>query len=98
MKQITKKAYDVIIIGAGPAGGQCARELANKSCHVLLVEKSKDFSVNSYSSGGAPLEILENYSLPTSTVGSYWNKMHIHSSQDCYTWSAPKPMGVILDF
>ena len=41
-----KMSYDVIVIGAGPAGGQCARELAEKGKKVLLVDKAKNFAIN----------------------------------------------------
>ena len=32
-------AYDVVVIGAGPSGSLCARNLAARGYHVLLVEK-----------------------------------------------------------
>ena len=35
------KSFDVIIIGAGPAGLQCAKTLAGSRKNVLLVEKNK---------------------------------------------------------
>ena len=31
--------YDVIVIGAGPAGCSAAARLAQKGCYVLLAEK-----------------------------------------------------------
>ncbi len=34
-----RKKYDVVVIGAGPAGSLCARNLARKGYTVLLVEK-----------------------------------------------------------
>jgi len=37
---------DAIVVGAGPAGLMCARELARKGCRVLLVER------NNYLGGG----------------------------------------------
>jgi flavin-dependent dehydrogenase len=36
-----KNHYDVIIIGAGPAGLECARTLMNSDLKVLVLEKSK---------------------------------------------------------
>src|SRR3954468_5331204 len=32
-------AYDVVVIGAGPSGSLCARNLAARGYHVLLAEK-----------------------------------------------------------
>ncbi len=36
-----KNKYDVIILGAGPAGLKCAEELKNTNLSVLLIEKNK---------------------------------------------------------
>ena len=33
--------YDVIVVGAGPAGSTAAKVLAEKGLHVLLVERHK---------------------------------------------------------
>ncbi len=33
--------YDVIVVGAGPAGGMCAYELSKRKLSVLLIEKEK---------------------------------------------------------
>lgn len=90
--------YDAVIIGAGPAGGQCARELSAKGKKILLVEKAKDFAVNNYSSGGAPAELLKDYALPSSIVGSLWHKIALHTSTRKHEWEDPAYPGVVLDF
>ena len=90
--------YDVIIVGAGPAGGQCARTLSALGKKVLLVERNKDFSVNNFSSAGAPLEIMEAFNLPANIVGTSWNRLAIHSSFNQAVWTSSKWMGVVLDF
>lgn len=40
-----KKAYDVIIVGAGPAGSVAAREIAEAGLDVLLIEKDREVGV-----------------------------------------------------
>jgi digeranylgeranylglycerophospholipid reductase len=90
--------YDVLIVGAGPAGGQCARELSQEGFKVLLVEKAKSFLENNYSSGGAPLEFMSNFNLPESIVGTYWSTLRIESTHAKAIWTAPSPFGPIVDF
>lgn len=90
--------YDVVIVGAGPAGGQCARELATAGKKVLLAERSHDFTVNSYSSAGSTNEIMEMFHLPESIIGSNWNKIKMFSSHQTHIWEESDRRGVILDF
>lgn len=90
--------YDVIVIGAGPAGGQCARELCLRGHKVLLAEKHKDFSVNSYSSAGAPNSIMSEFQLPETIVGSDWNRIAIYSSKESRVWEGKQRGGVVMDF
>jgi digeranylgeranylglycerophospholipid reductase len=92
------KDYDVIIIGAGPAGGECARRLSQQGASVLLAEKNADFSVNSYSSAGAPNEILEQFRLPEKVVGTRWHSLNIHSSNKHQKFTSSSPRGVVMDF
>ena len=92
------ESYDAIVVGAGPAGGQCARELAKSGKKVLLAERNRDFSVNNYSSAGAPLEIMAMFHLPESVVSASWNKIMMHSSHKSQVWEAPERKGVIMDF
>ena len=42
MRMQPVKTYDVIIIGAGPAGIFTALELADKGYSILMVEKGQD--------------------------------------------------------
>jgi flavin-dependent dehydrogenase len=90
--------YDVVIVGAGPAGGQCARELSAKGKKVLLVDKCRDFSENNYSSGAAPQDLLSTYNLPDTIVGSFWNQFNIQSTHSQAFWESNRPLGPVVQF
>jgi digeranylgeranylglycerophospholipid reductase len=90
--------FDVVVVGAGPAGGHCARKLAQKGYRVLLMERYKDFETNSFSSSGTPNETLSRYDLPDSIVGSYWNEISIVTSNQTGTWRSSSIQGTVLDF
>ncbi len=90
--------FDVVVVGGGPAGGQCARSLAKAGRSVLLVERHKDFAINSFSSAGTPLETLSQYDLPDSVVGTYWNRFVVVTSHQQGEWKTPAAIGAVLDF
>lgn len=58
--------YDVVIIGAGPAGAFAAHLLAPRSLNILLVDKSEfpRAKVCGCCINNAALDLLNNYSLP----------------------------------
>ena len=90
--------FDVVVVGAGPAGGHCARKLSQLGHRVLLIERYKDFNVNSFSSSGTPNETLTKYQIPESVVGSFWNEISIVTSNQTGKWRSPKIQGSVLDF
>ncbi|HVE13127.1 MAG TPA: NAD(P)/FAD-dependent oxidoreductase [Elusimicrobiota bacterium] len=91
-------AYDVAVIGAGPAGGHCARLLARAGRKVLLVDRLGSLRDNDFSSGGTTLETLKEFGIPERLVGSYWNGITIHSTRESSAWTAPSSLGAVLDF
>lgn len=90
--------FDVVVVGAGPAGGHCARKLSQLGHRVLLIERYKNFNVNSFSSSGTPNETLAKYQIPESVVGSFWNKIFIVTSNQIGTWRSSQIQGSVLDF
>lgn len=90
--------YDAIVVGAGPAGGACARELSAAGRKVLLVEKAKDFFANDFSSGGSTLETLKTFDLPETVVGAFCKQVKIAASDDCHLWRSTDPIAIVFDF
>lgn len=90
--------YDVVVIGGGPAGGQCARKLAMSGVNVLLVERYKSFEDNNFSSAGMLYETVKDFGIPKHVVGAYWNRIIIESSTKTYEWKGDEDKGAVLDF
>ncbi|MEZ2319289.1 MAG: NAD(P)/FAD-dependent oxidoreductase [Microcoleus sp.] len=95
---MTLKSFDIVIVGAGPAGGHCARILAKSGRQLLLVEQNDNFNKNDFSSAATPLETLSKFDLPESVIGSFWQKITIQTSKVSQTWESPKSLGVVLNF
>ncbi len=90
--------YDVVIVGAGPAGGAAARSLSKSGFKTLLLEKEKSFAANDFSSGGAPIEILSDFQLPETVVGAYCREIRISATQATHVWRDDAPTALVLDF
>lgn len=92
------KKYDVIIVGAGPAGGQAARNLAKKGYKVLLTDRIKEYQQNNFSSAGMTLDPMSEFDLPEKVIGTYWKGITIQCSKNKYHWQSKNKKGVVLDF
>lgn len=90
--------FEVVIIGAGPAGCQCARTLAESNYKVLLVEQHENFEQNNFSSAATPLKTLEQFNLPETVVGSFWQKITVVTNKISRDWDFPEKLGVVLNF
>ena len=56
--------YDVVIVGAGLAGLQCARLLAERGTHVLLVDRKSSLDQSIHTTGIFVRRTLEDFALP----------------------------------
>ncbi len=63
------KRYDVIVIGAGLAGLQCARLLALKGAHVLLADRKLSLAEAVHTTGIFVRRTLEDFDFPQNCLG-----------------------------
>lgn len=90
--------FDVVIAGAGPAGGHLARLLAGRGRSVLVVDAIPDWQHNPFSSAGLPLDALDRWGLPQSLVKARWRGLEIVSTAERGFWEGDRDQGAVLDF
>jgi flavin-dependent dehydrogenase len=90
---------EVLVVGAGPAGGDLARCLARGGIDVVLVDQLADLSEAAFSSAALPLEALDRYGLPAEVVASRWSRWQLIGPDATQrTWCADGTLGVVLEF
>jgi len=89
----------VLVVGAGPAGGDLARRLALQGVDVVLIDRLTDLSRSAFSSAALPIASMEAFGLPADVVGSRWRQWQlIGPGATTRSWASPQPLGVVLDF
>ncbi len=73
--------YDVVVVGAGPAGATAAKVLAEKGVHVLLLDK-ENLPRDKPCGGGLPARVLKRfpYLEQHGLIDSYSTSIVIHSA------------------
>jgi flavin-dependent dehydrogenase len=73
------KQYDVVIIGAGLAGLQCARLLGNQGLNVLLVDRKASLDQAIHTTGIFVRRTLEDFALPEDCLGPPVRHVRLYS-------------------
>ena len=73
------KFYDVVIIGAGLAGLQCARLLSGGGAKILLVDRKTDLSKSVHTTGIFVRKTLEDFDFPPGTLGKAVRRVTLYS-------------------
>ncbi len=71
--------YQVVIVGAGPAGSTAAKYLSEQGITVLLIDKDK-FPRKKACGGGVPVRILKHFSYLEELIDSYSYNGWVYSS------------------
>ncbi len=87
------------MVGAGPAGAELARLLAQAAVSVTLVDRLPDLRRGAFSSAALPLAALAELGLPAELVASRWSQWQLLGPQGQWRqWRAATPLGAVLDF
>ena len=87
--------YDVIILGAGPAGLECANQFKNSNLSVLLIEKNKIIGPKTCAGGLTNLD--KNFDIPKEKTRSF-PKQEIFIKEKSRTINLVNPLKTISRF
>jgi flavin-dependent dehydrogenase len=73
------KIYDVVIVGAGLAGLQCAKLLSERGARILLVDRKVDLTKGVHTTGIFVRKTLEDFDFPAGTLGSAVRHVTLYS-------------------
>lgn len=89
----------MLVVGAGPAGGELARLLAAAGVAVQLVDRLPDLRRAAFSSAAVPLDTVQRFGLPDAVVASRWQGWQLIGPGPARRhWRAEGPLGAVLDF
>jgi len=90
--------YDVVIAGAGPAGAQCARDLAARGYDVVVLETESEDEFprqSNKSTGGTFPSMLSSFNVPDDVVMQFTDSVVLEAPTEHYVDDQP---GAVLDF
>ncbi|MFB6138132.1 MAG: digeranylgeranylglycerophospholipid reductase [Halobacteriaceae archaeon] len=90
--------HDVVVAGAGPAGAQCARDLAARGYDVLVLETEPEAEFprqSNKSTGGTFPSMMASFNVPDDVVMQFTDSVVIESPTDHF---AQEQAGAVLDF
>src|SRR5829696_2474382 len=73
------KTFDVVIIGSGLAGLQCAKLLSQRGAKVLLVDRKNDLKKGIHTTGIFVRKTFEDFEFPPQTLGKAVRQVTLYS-------------------
>lgn len=73
------RSFDVVIIGAGLAGLQCAKLLSQRGAKILLVDRKIDLSKGVHTTGIFVRKTFEDFDFPAGTLGKAIRSVTLYS-------------------
>ncbi|WP_396612180.1 digeranylgeranylglycerophospholipid reductase [Haloferax sp. S1W] len=90
--------YDVVVAGAGPAGAQCARDVARRGYDVVVLEAEREAEFprqSNKSTGGTFPAMLSGFGIPDDVVMNFTDNVVLEAPNEYFVQYQP---GAVLDF
>ncbi|MCP9924175.1 NAD(P)/FAD-dependent oxidoreductase [Synechococcus lacustris C3-12m-Tous] len=93
------ESFEVLVAGAGPAGGELARCLAQAGVSVCLVDRLADMRQAAFSSAALPLASVSRFGLPAEVLAASWHGWQLLGPNAIWhQWQQQHALGAVLDF
>ncbi|MFB6141895.1 MAG: digeranylgeranylglycerophospholipid reductase [Halorientalis sp.] len=90
--------YDVVVAGAGPAGAQCARDVAKRGYDVVVLETEAEDEFprqSNKSTGGTFPSMMASFNVPDDVVMQFTDSVVLESPTEHYV---QEQAGAVLEF
>ncbi len=91
-----KNKYDVIVVGAGPAGLSCAEVLAKGGKSVLVLEKNNEIGPK-ICAGGLTAKVEKENIISLQDTGKIFYSIKFHFSKICRKFAESEPIVATID-
>jgi digeranylgeranylglycerophospholipid reductase len=89
---------DVVVVGGGPAGACCARELALRGFKTLLLEEHETVAEKALCTGIIGINAFQEFPLPTETIVGTLGGVKVMSRYGTQLpYAPPQPLAYIVD-
>lgn len=95
---MAREPYDVLVVGAGPSGSECARLLAGRGRHVALLDENAAARETVVCTGIVGREAFERVRLPEGPVVDVIRRARFYSpSRIRVRYDPPEPLAHVVD-
>jgi digeranylgeranylglycerophospholipid reductase len=93
-----KMDYEVIVVGAGPAGAMMTKELAERGFGVLCIEREIEVGYTNKSTAATPMDTFETFKLPREVAFEDLMGARVFGPTESCVVELDEPVGRVLKF
>ena len=90
--------FEVVVVGAGPAGAMLTKELAKRKFSVLCIEKEIEAGHPNKSTAGTPIDTFETFEIPKELSYEDITGLRIFGPNESYVQEFHEPYGRLFKF
>jgi len=90
--------YEVVVVGAGPAGAMITKELAERKFSVLCIEKEIEVGYTNKSTAATPMDTFETFGLPRDVAFEDIMGARLFGPTENCVIELDEPVGRVLKF